>query len=152
MTSRQRTRHVVGPVADFPPGTRRFLEIDRRSIVVFNVDGRFYAVRNRCPHQGAPLGMGTATRTTSAQLHGDDPPQRCWRDDRPVIRCPWHAWEFDLETGQAVFGEGWRIATYRAFVDGGAGDEPRQGLRDGVPGPADTFRTTVESGNVVVEV
>ncbi|MBO0705932.1 MAG: Rieske 2Fe-2S domain-containing protein, partial [Candidatus Dormibacteraeota bacterium] len=45
-------RYVVAPVEDLPPGERRIVEIDRRSIGVFNVDGRLFALRNRCPHQG----------------------------------------------------------------------------------------------------
>jgi hypothetical protein len=30
-------RHVVGPVAEFPPGTRRFLSIEERPIAIFNI-------------------------------------------------------------------------------------------------------------------
>ena len=51
-------RHVVARVADIPPGERLIVDIAGRSIGVFNVDGRFYALRNSCPHQGGPLCLG----------------------------------------------------------------------------------------------
>ena len=47
--------HVVARVSELPPGARRIVEIGRRSIGVFNVNGKLYALRNACPHQGAPL-------------------------------------------------------------------------------------------------
>ena len=46
-------------VAELPPGSRSIVEVDGRSIGVFNVGGAFYALRNSCPHQGAPLCEGS---------------------------------------------------------------------------------------------
>jgi 3-phenylpropionate/trans-cinnamate dioxygenase ferredoxin subunit len=135
-------RFEVARVAEFPPGTRRIVDAGGKSIGVFNVDGEFLAIRNRCPHQGAPLCLGPTTGLSTAVFDGDAPPERVWERYGEIVRCPWHAWEFDLRTGQAVFGEGRRVATYRAFVEG---DEE-------VPGPVDTYRTSVEGGIVVVEV
>ena len=51
-------RFLVGRADDIPPGSRKIVRIAGRSIGVFNVDGAFYAIRNRCPHQGAPLCEG----------------------------------------------------------------------------------------------
>jgi thiamine pyrophosphate-dependent acetolactate synthase large subunit-like protein/nitrite reductase/ring-hydroxylating ferredoxin subunit len=48
------------------------------------VDGEFYAMDNRCPHQGGPLGEG------SIEIGNDG---QCW------LRCPWHGWDFDPKTG-----------------------------------------------------
>jgi len=36
-------RHVIAPVDELPPGTRKFLEIDGRPIAVFNVKASFSA-------------------------------------------------------------------------------------------------------------
>jgi nitrite reductase (NADH) small subunit len=37
-----------------------------------------------------------------------------------VLRCPWHGWEFDLQTGRALFGTaGKRLVTYGATVRDG---------------------------------
>jgi len=49
----------VGTTDEIAPGQRKVVEIDGRSIGVFNVDGRYYALRNTCPHAGAPLCEGT---------------------------------------------------------------------------------------------
>ena len=46
-------RHVIAPVEELPPGTRKFLTIDERPIAVFNIKGEFFGLLNRCPHQGA---------------------------------------------------------------------------------------------------
>ena len=51
-------RRVACAVRDVPPGERRIVEIEGRSIGVFNVDGRFYALHNGCPHKGGPLCEG----------------------------------------------------------------------------------------------
>src|SRR6201999_4659340 len=52
------TRHVIGPVDELPPGTRKFLTIDQRPIAIFNIKGEFFGLLNRCPHQGAALCEG----------------------------------------------------------------------------------------------
>ena len=51
-------RHVIAPVDELPPGTRKFLTIDERPIAIFNVKGEFFGLLNRCPHQGASLCEG----------------------------------------------------------------------------------------------
>jgi len=89
----------VGAVEEFPVGEFRIVELGRREIgVVRLADGSFRAVRNRCPHAGAPLCRGTVGGTMvpsrPGELHYDA--------ERMVVRCPWHAWEFDLATGEVV--------------------------------------------------
>ena len=75
------------------------MDVAGRSIGVFNVHGDFYAVRNVCPHQMAPLCLGKVTGTTLPSRPGEFN----WGKDGQILRCPWHAWEFDLTTGQSVF-------------------------------------------------
>ena len=55
-------RHVIAPVDELPPGTRKFLTIDERPIAVFNVKGEFFGLMNRCPHQGAAAMRRAADR------------------------------------------------------------------------------------------
>ena len=51
------------------------------------------AIRNRCPHMGAPLCLGTV-REREAGTPGS------YRfEGRRVLHCPWHGWEFDLDSG-----------------------------------------------------
>jgi len=81
------------------PGERTIVELNGHSIGVFNVDGEYYALKNDCPHQRAPLCMGKVTGTTSAT----EPKKVEWKDDGKILRCPWHGWEFDIATGKSVF-------------------------------------------------
>ncbi len=47
-------KYVVASVDEIPPGGRKIVEVAGRSIGVFNVKGEYFALRNRCPHQGGP--------------------------------------------------------------------------------------------------
>ena len=40
-------------------------------------------------------------------------------DAAPVIACPWHGWEFDVESGEAVWNPSQRIRTYPVDIAGG---------------------------------
>ncbi|MGB5485960.1 MAG: Rieske 2Fe-2S domain-containing protein, partial [Lysobacterales bacterium] len=74
----------VAAIADLPDGRVMTVTAQSRSMALTNVGGRFAAMDNHCPHQGGPLGEGSIER-------GDD--GKCW------LRCPWHGWDFDPETG-----------------------------------------------------
>jgi len=63
------------------------------------VGGRFFALRNRCPHQGGPLCRGRLFE----RLESNRPGEYTYDDDRHLLECPWHGWEFDLETGRSWF-------------------------------------------------
>ncbi len=52
------SRHVVATVGEIAPGTCKIVTVKGREIGVFNVDDAFYALINRCPHEGAPLCKG----------------------------------------------------------------------------------------------
>jgi nitrite reductase/ring-hydroxylating ferredoxin subunit len=142
-------KHIVGPVSAFPPGTRKILEIAGRSIGIFSVDGRFYALKNKCPHQGAALCTGQLRSAVTSDRPGD------YRVDRTgeILRCPWHGWEFDLCTGQSWFDPAKvRVKTYEASVEPGASlVPPESGM---VPGPylAETYPVSVEESYLVIEV
>jgi 3-phenylpropionate/trans-cinnamate dioxygenase ferredoxin subunit len=90
---------VVARTSDIPEGQRLIIEVAGRSVGIFNVDGRFYAFLNRCPHRGGELCKGEVLGLVSSERPGD------WHLDssRKFLLCPWHGWEFDLETGQSWF-------------------------------------------------
>ena len=67
-------------------------------VSIFNVDGKFYAVDDRCPHRGAPLSEGVITGTT--------------------VTCPWHGAKFDVTNGKLVSGAQWSLKTYPLKLDG----------------------------------
>lgn len=143
-------RYPIARVDEFPPGTRRIVRLGGRSVGVFNVGGRFYALRNRCPHQGAELCAGSLLRP----LISDGPGDYKYASDVPVVQCPWHAWEFDLETGQSWFDPATRVRPYDVTVErGGAlsGHEQEAGRQLG-PYRLDTYRVAIEQDYVVVDM
>lgn len=110
------TRHKICPAAELPPGTSRIVNLERRSIGVFNVDGHLYALRNACPHQGGPLCLGSVGGTMLPSA----PQSYEYGLEGRVIRCPWHGWEFDLTTGRSPFGsQEERVRTYPVAVEDG---------------------------------
>jgi nitrite reductase/ring-hydroxylating ferredoxin subunit len=129
--------HVVARAEEIPPGSRRIVEVAGRSIGVFNVDGTFHALRNRCPHQGGPLCEGQIL----AAIASPGPGRYDHRPGDAVIRCPWHAWEFDLRTGRSWFDPAKvRVRAYRADV------------RPGDELVAERYPVSVRDSYVVVEV
>src|SRR5215212_1789356 len=112
--------HVVCSVAELPPGTRKVVEVEGVSIGVFNVGGVYYALKNRCPHQGAPLCLGSLKGTTLPSAPGE---YRWGREDE-ILCCPWHGWEFDVTTGRSLWNpHRCRVRAYEVTVEAEA--EPR---------------------------
>ena len=70
----------VARVADCPPGSSLEVVAEDRVLALFNVEGEIVAIDGVCPHQGGPLGKG--------RLNG------C------IVTCPWHGWQFNVNSGQ----------------------------------------------------
>lgn len=111
--ARSNGRLTVCAATDLPPGKKRIVNEGRLSLGVFNIGGTFYALKNVCPHQGAPLCEGSLHATHApSEVHEYDP---CLHGR--VIRCPWHGWEFDVVTGKGLYDATSRVATYACEVD-----------------------------------
>lgn len=145
MTDRDdRTRVEVCDADALPPGSRTIVEVDGREIGVFNVDGRYYALRNVCPHQLAPLCEGQLVGEMTAPAVGEYELRR----QGEVIRCPWHGWKFDLATGESVFNPHLRTSSYDVEVEAvGCGDCEYGADLAGEEPPVDTYDVGVESGD-----
>ena len=94
------TRYIVATTSEIPPGGRKLVEVAGRSIGIFNVGGEFFALRNRCPHQGGRLCEGKLLGVVRAELPGEfdyDP-------SREILICPWHGSTFRTTTGELVHG------------------------------------------------
>lgn len=77
------SRYVtVARTAEIPPGAREVFEVDGLYIAVFNVDGKYYAIEDRCTHDDGPLAEGDL-------------------DDHTII-CPRHGARFDLRDGRVL--------------------------------------------------
>jgi len=133
--------HIVATTAELPDGARKRVQIGTRDIVVFCVGSEYFALLDRCPHQGGKLSDGILCGLAEAGEPGE------YRYSRPreFVRCPWHGWEFDLRTGRSIISPD-RIRTrrYPARV------EPGAKLVEG-PYRAETFAVRVEDDYVVVE-
>lgn len=75
----------LGPADAIPPGEGREFAVDGTLIAVFHTrSGALYATQALCPHRNGPLIDG---------LIGGD-----------TLICPFHAWKFNLATGDALLG------------------------------------------------
>lgn len=135
-------RHVVAALSEIPPGARKLVEAAGRPIVVFNVNGRLFAISNRCPHAGGSLVHGKQV----GLLESAEPGRYIFSRKGEMIRCPWHSWEFDLATGQSWCDPGKvRVRSYAVAV------EPGARVVEG-PYKAETFEVSVEDDYVVVTI
>ena len=55
-------RHVVATVDEIAPGQRKLVQVQGRDIGIFNVEGEFFAIANRCPHEGGVAVQGPRRR------------------------------------------------------------------------------------------
>ncbi len=135
-------RHVVATVQEIPDGGRKLVTVRGRPITIFHVKGEYFALYDRCPHEGGSLCRGKVT----GLVQSDGPGHYELTRKGEIIRCPWHGWEFDLRTGKS-----WcdprrtRVRSYAASVEAGAT------LIEG-PYVAETFEVTVEDDYIVLEV
>jgi len=140
----------VCSASELPVGAKKIVEVGNKSIGVFNVHGRYYAIRNSCPHQFAPLCKGRITGTTVPGKVDE----YIWEKDGEIIRCPWHGWEFDLTTGRSIFNpHKVRVKTYDVTVELPDGTQAKRTLDSSAPDPGvESFPVTLESGIIVVHV
>ncbi|MEK7878394.1 MAG: Rieske 2Fe-2S domain-containing protein, partial [candidate division NC10 bacterium] len=48
----------IAEKSDLNPGECKVVEVEGKTLAIFNVGGSFYAVDNTCLHRGGPLGEG----------------------------------------------------------------------------------------------
>jgi 3-phenylpropionate/trans-cinnamate dioxygenase ferredoxin subunit len=104
----------IGSVADIERDGRIVARVKGREVgVVSDGNGALHGIRNRCPHHGGPLCLGTV----GERVEGD--PGVYELTGRRTLRCPWHGWEFDLDTGACLDEPSLRTAVYPVRVEGG---------------------------------
>ncbi len=87
---------------EVPAGTSKRVYLGTEAVALFNVDGSYYAVSDRCSHGRASLSEGKVVDRNDC-----------------VLQCPWHGGRFDLKTGRPLAGPPVvPIATYRVKVNG----------------------------------
>lgn len=114
-------RHDVCAATELVPGEMVETNIGAARVVVARgLEGALYAFSAYCLHQGAPLSRGRLL----ADVEGGRPGDYRLVNGRDVLKCPWHGYEYELESGKVLF-------------------DRRRGLR--------TFPVHEEAGRVVVE-
>src|SRR5262245_9958687 len=80
-------------------GGGRTVDVEGRSIALFNIEGVIYAIDDTCPHMGQSLGSGVVSGK--------------------MVRCRGHGMQFDLTTGFEGGKPGFGVATHEVKeVDG----------------------------------
>lgn len=67
---------------EIPVGKMKHVEVDGKEILIVNVNGKYYAISDRCGHMNTLLSLGS--------LNGN------------TVTCPFHGAQFDVTTGQKV--------------------------------------------------
>ncbi len=86
----------IMPEEDLPIGKSAIISAGEDEIALFNYKGKYYAVANKCPHRGSPLGEG--------------------RIEEGIVICPGHEWRFKLESGANMQNPELFIPTYPVKV------------------------------------
>jgi nitrite reductase (NADH) small subunit len=107
--------HDVGSAGDLDERGVLLARVGGREIGVLRdrATGAVHAVRNRCPHHGAPLCLGTVRDRLGGR------PAQYVAAGRRVLHCPWHGWEFELDSGRCPDDERMRVAVYPVKIESG---------------------------------
>jgi NAD(P)H-dependent nitrite reductase small subunit len=90
---------TVARVNEIKDGEGKVIEANGKTIALFNVEGKFYAIDNTCKHAGGPLGEGIC--------------------EDGIVTCPWHQWKYDVTNGVSVVNPQIKVNTYEVRVEGG---------------------------------
>jgi nitrite reductase/ring-hydroxylating ferredoxin subunit len=79
-------------INELASGKMKMVKVEKNEILIANVNGKYYAIANRCSHKKGDLSKGSL--------------------DDNIVTCPVHGSRFDVRTGKAV--EGPKILFFRA--------------------------------------
>jgi len=110
------TEWRVCTLAELEERGRSTVEVDGRSVGVFLLDDGLRAYTDICPHQGGPVCQGKVMPRVVALLGPDrEVVTEAYADDAFHIVCPWHGWEFDIDSGRCVGDSRYGLQPYRVF-------------------------------------
>lgn len=93
-------RHLAARSEGIPEGGRLVVDIGENTVGIFRVRGRLFAYENTCPHMGGPVCQGLIIPAVR-ELVNDRQVSTGYAFDESDMRivCPWHGYEFSIETG-----------------------------------------------------
>jgi nitrite reductase/ring-hydroxylating ferredoxin subunit len=110
--------HTLCPASEIGVGEHKEFQIGRYNFGVFKVGEGYYALNNKCPHQGLNLCDNAGVFD---QIEGEVTEDRKLREfvkaEKNLVACPWHGIEFEITTGQCLFRKDWKVKTYEVTVD-----------------------------------
>ena len=136
------TKHVVAAAVDVQSGERLKVDVAGTPVAIFNLDGEYFGLMDRCPHMGGSLCEGRLI----GLVESEGPGQYKYSRGGEIVRCPWHGWEFDIRTGKSRFDpQRWKTRAY-AF-DVANGEEVLEQAYE-----AKTVEVTVQDEYIVVDI
>lgn len=109
----------VARFEDIADGEHRVFSNGKREVGVFRVGAKVFAWENHCPHAGGPVCQGKIFPRVEEELDGEKKSLGLRFSKRRNIVCPWHGFEFDIETGQHQGDPGVRLRKVPADVKDG---------------------------------
>jgi nitrite reductase (NADH) small subunit len=107
----------VGTLDDFPDRAMRVVEANGWEIGICRWGSELFALRNVCPHQGAPVCLGFLGSRLDARCSPEGVEMEA-APEEPVLLCAWHRWEFSVRSGESRWDPRFRVKTYPVQVDG----------------------------------
>ena len=92
----------VAKASELPDGDRRIVTAGKNEIGVFHKAGAYYAYSNYCVHSGGPACEGILINKVVDLIAADQTYQGQTFSDEVHFVCPWHGYEYELETGRCV--------------------------------------------------
>jgi nitrite reductase (NADH) small subunit len=90
----------VAKTSDLPAGGAVVIEVEGRTVALFNVKGELFALDNTCMHRGGPLGEGFVDQNNL------------------TVQCPWHGWIYSLATGASPIDSMAKVERFEVKVEG----------------------------------
>ena len=92
----------VHTLSELPNNSQKIVSLGNKKIVLFHYNNKITAIANACLHKAGPLGLGAVAP----------------KYDGLYVTCPWHGWEYNIETGSAPPGFPDQQAVYEVRLDG----------------------------------
>jgi nitrite reductase (NADH) small subunit len=109
----------VGQASDLVDGQRLMVRLDGRDVFVFEREGKLYAFENMCLHMGGPVGEGVLIGKVESILDENRAHVRDRFSPTEIhLVCPWHGWEYDIETGECAANRRLKLRRYQAVQRG----------------------------------
>ena len=92
----------IATVSELPANSTKIVKVKDAKVALFNYNGKITALGNACLHKGGPLGVGCVEKKYNGMY----------------VTCPWHGWEYNIETGKAPKGFKDQQAVYKIKIAG----------------------------------